>query len=188
MNPLVSICIPTRGNLSGLGKTIKSFQDTAHDPTRVEFILKFDDDEPSGLLFHDLPGFKVVFSPRGQGYIEMPRFAAECFAIAKGTWCVLTDDDVWIEGQGWDEQLAQITPERRCAQCEFYQLGQSLYGERKGDPNGLFVPREIAEQLKPQAGPADQYLYDLSVAKGYQVVWLRGIKYCHDGRPRTQYR
>ena len=182
MNPLVSAIIPTRKRPEGLAKTMSSMLSTATKPDRIQFVLKFDDDDPqrNTTFFQG----KVVISPRGSGYIEMPRFVREACDQADGDWCFLIDDDSWIEGNGWDEQLAAIEPVGCCAQCEFYHLGFSRYGSNSCGPNGLFVPRSVTKELTQTTGAADVFLAGLTVNRGWPKHLLKGIAYCHDGRPR----
>lgn len=184
MKPLVSAIIPTRNRPDGLEKTMNSMLSTAKSPGRIQFVLKLDDDDPQ--LHKKWPrNVKVVVSPRGIGYMEMPRFVYEACAAADGIWCFLIDDDAWIEGLGWDEQLAAINPAGCVAQCEFYHLGMSHYGSDSCGPNGLFFPKEAYKTMRPEiGGAADMQLCGNTVDKGWPKHLLKGIAYCHDGRAR----
>lgn len=184
MKPLVSAIIPTRNRSESLATTMNSLLSTAKDPDRIQFVLKFDDDDAQRLK--EWPrNVKVVVTPRGAGYTDMPRFVYEACAVAEGVWSFLIDDDAWIEGRDWDEQLAQIEPVRCVVQCEFYHLGMSRYGSNSCGPNGLFFPHDTYKLMNPKiGGAADVQLCGNTVDSGWPKHLLKGIAYCHDGRAR----
>lgn len=185
MTPLVSAIIPTRGRVQGVFETMTSMYETASHPRRIEFVLKVDsDDHESVSKFVNLAQTRLVVTPRGAGYMDMPRFVGEACDKATGQWCFLIDDDSWLQGEGWDDQLAAIKPDKCCAQCEFYNLGQSKYGSGSCGPNGLFVPTDVAREIHRGIGAADEALLGLTVGRGWPKHLLKGITYCHNGRPR----
>lgn len=188
MPPLVSALIPTRTpRFPGLQKTITSLLSNAADRSRIEIVLKLDDDDKAMLdkcSAFTVPQVKIVVTPRGNGYTEMPRFVGEAADAASGAWCFLIDDDAWIEGKGWDDQLAAIEPNECACQCEFYHLGRSKYGSGSCGTNGLFVPTPVARLISKSVGQADNMLQGLTVGRGWPLHLLKGINYCHDGRAR----
>ena len=188
MNPLVSVITPTRRDFVGLKKMVDSLLESAADPSRIQFVLKVDQDDTDRqerIKQWNPPQTLVVLSERGAGYLDMPRFVSEAAMAAIAPWSFLIDDDAWIEGHGWDERLASLPlSKQRVAQCEFYHLGGSHYGSGSCAQNGLFVPTEIARGLPHIGGAADVMLAGLTVDAGWPISLLSGIAYCHDGRAR----
>jgi hypothetical protein len=188
MTPLISVIMPTRGPLEGLIKALKSIRDTCSDNSKVEILLRIDDDDSRRII--DIPdlkagyGVKTVIGPRGAGYMDMGRFADDLLDIAQGKWAWLFDDDSWVIGNTWLEQMERM-PMDCAANAQFYQLGPSIYNNGpEGGPVGLFVPMELAKSIKPTPSPVDQTWLDVVLKRGWKVRQLQGITYCHDGRPR----
>lgn len=186
MKYLVSALIPTRSRPDGVTATIDSLLATMKRPQSLQIVLKVDNDQKSIYLpFLHKQNIKVVFSDQQRGYaFDMFRYVSEAANAADGQWALLIDDDAWIEGTHWDEQLADIPPVKTTAQCEFYRLGGSQYGSGSCGPNGLFFPPEIARYLPHLSGPVDAALLAITSEPGWTKYLLKGITYCHDGRPR----
>lgn len=184
---LVSAIIPSRGRPAGLRKTLESLFSQAHTPDDVEAVIKLDAEEDQG-SYSFLGGahnVTVVFSHRGNGYSDMPRFVYNAAQFAKGDWSFLIDDDAHIEGDGWDDKLRVVPAKSNAfAQCEFYVLGDARYGSDSCGPNGLFIPTSTARCISTEPGAADQRLYDMTAGKGWTKHLLQGVRYVHDGRPR----
>lgn len=185
MNILVSATIPTRGRVAGLARTYDSLFSTALIPDRIEVVLRVDDDDQETINnFQGLPNTKLVIRPRGGGYGDMPVLVSDACQAASGVWTFLIDDDAYLEGWGWDDQLSRIKPDRNVAQPEFYHLGFTEYGSGSCGPNGLFIPTDVSRKIPRVSGYADSMLEGMTIGQGWTKVLLKGITYCHDGRPR----
>lgn len=188
MNKLVSILMPTRNPHDGLLKALRSIKSTASDFSQIEILLRIDlDDEDRIKLFPNLLqefGAIAVMGKRGHGYMDMGVFVDDLVAFANGRWCWLFDDDAWVEGKTWQQQLEEsvFDPVSGPAfSAEHYQLGNSHYDGC--GPVGLIVPIELCKSLKHRNPVDDQWLSVIR-SKGWTINLLKGITYCHDGRPR----
>lgn len=183
---LISALIATRKRREWLARLLDSLARTATDPDRIQFILKFaDDDKETAQAFEGHNNTKIVFSPHGNGYPELSRFVGEAADAADAPWSWCLDDDMWLEGNGWDEQLAQLSPVNCVAQPEFYHLGASQYGSGSCGPVGLIIPTATARTMpRTGVGPPDVIWDENTVAKGWTKHLLRGVTLCHEGRPR----
>lgn len=186
-NMLCSAIIPTRRRVERLRKTIGSLKQTASRPQDIEVVVRVDSDDSQTIA--QIPaldnglGVKAVIGPRLSGYRSMGQFVTEAVDVAAGKWVFLIDDDAWLEGQGWDDQLRSVPMSGYIAQAEFYHLGESRYGSGSCGPVGMFVPNKCWEPLGYQAmaSPVDQFWHDLLVKmNGWQTVLLRGITYRHN--------
>ncbi len=188
MNQEISCLMPTRGPIEGLKRALASIRTTASDNSKVEILLRIDDDD--GERIAAIPmltaafDVKYVIGTRGAGYMDMGRFADDLLEIAQGSWVWLFDDDSWVIGDNWQEQMEKM-PMDCAVNAEHYRLGPSEYrnGET-GGPVGLFIPTTVAKSIKPTPSPVDQTWLDHILRMGWKVKQLRGITYCHDGRPR----
>jgi len=191
MAKLVSILMPTRGPVDGLLKALRSIKSTASDYSQVEVLLRMDSDDTAriGLWSNlkDLFDVRVIIGQRGRGYLDMGRFIDDLVAVADSQWCWLFDDDAWVEGNTWQEQIAATVcdPENGPAlNSQFYKLGGSTYNNSKdGGPVGLIVPTAFAKGLEHR-NPVDQQWLDVLLSKGWKINQLKGVIYQHEGRPR----
>lgn len=189
MNPLVSILMPTRNAIGWLDGALKSINETANDMSRVEILLRMDDDDTERLKltkpFFSIYGAKTVVGTRGSGYTDMGRFVGDLLNHATGDWVWLFDDDSWLEGCGWQEQLQDIKCDHLfgpAVQCETYKLGPSVY-PFGGGCVGLIMPR-LAVPVTHPPSPVDATWHGYIQGKGWPMRYLNGVAYCHDGRAR----
>ncbi len=188
MTKLLSILMPTRGPHDGLIKALRSIKSTASDFSQIEILLRIDRDDDKRLeLFPKLAsefGAVAAIGDRGRGYVDMGKFVDELVSVAKGRWCWLFDDDAWVQGKTWQQQIEEsvVDPVNGPAfTSEKYQLGASLYPGC--GPVGLIVPTEFCKTIEHKNPVDDQWL-NIIRSKGWTIKVLKGITYCHDGRPR----
>lgn len=191
MNKLVSLLTPTRNPIPWLRKMLNSVKSTAHRYDEIEILLWVDDDDEQRIAA--LPKLQREFSvrgvigPRGRGYMEFGTYLDALAATATGRWAWMFDDDAWIEGNTWQQQLAAIPCDLvhgPAVQCEFYTLGGSRYHSGpEGFPPGLIVPMALAKILQHRV-PCDSQWLDESRRRGWPVEHLNGINFCHEGRAR----
>lgn len=114
--PLISICIPSRQRFGDLSDTIRSCSDKAVDPSRLEYLLKFDTDDHDMIRrIPELPQqdrLRIIISERLRGYFDLHLFITDLCKLARGDWVWLFNDDARVETQGWDEILANFDPHR----------------------------------------------------------------------------
>lgn len=126
---ICSVLIPTRKRVGRLLKSIESIKATSSEDN-VEICLRVDSDDIQTLS--DLPcilsshkNVRVIIGPR-LGYGRLHDYYNELCRIVESDWFIVLNDDITIEGEGWDERLRQI-PMSRLAIPEFYKLGGSGY-------------------------------------------------------------
>ncbi len=193
MSRLITVLMPTRGPLQGLIQALNSIVKSCSDRSRVQILLKMDEDdqERTAIAKHLDREFntQTIIGPRRTGYMSMGSFIDDLTPHATGQWCWLFDDDAWLTWDvtkpNWDDQLAKLEPSNRMANAEFYKLGESLYENNEfGGPPGLIIPTTLAKELRPTKSPVDQTWLDAGLARGWKINLLKGVYYCHEGRPR----
>jgi hypothetical protein len=89
--------------------SLDSCYSLAADPSRVEAVLKVDEDDTDTVkaaegLYQKLP-MQVLCSPRGGGYRDMHLWLNRMAQMARGDWLLLFNDDAEILTQDWDNLL-----------------------------------------------------------------------------------
>jgi len=189
MSKLISILMPTRGNIGGLMLALGSIKRTATNMDEVEILLRMDDDDPNRTAIADGLaadfGARTIVGPRGRGYIDMGVFINDLAKEATGQWCWLMDDDAWIEGN-WQPQIAAIPADPAngpCLNAEFYQLGPSHYVTPQDSPVGLIMPTALVKKISHN-NPVDAQWWSISRQMGWTTHFLKGVTYYHEGRAR----
>lgn len=146
MRKLVSILIPSRGRPEGFNKAVRSIRETASDMSRVEILARLDHCDPRLADYRFGSDIHVRIGVRGRGYPDLNLWYTELDKMASGLFCWMLNDDVTIEGNGWDGQILQAAAsiQRKQSQImrpEFNVLGQSHYREDSYTPFPL-TPRE----------------------------------------------
>lgn len=114
--PLVSIMLPTRGRPTQLLESVESCVNTAKDPTKLEFIIKVDEDdldtiETTRLLSKSISPTKLttIISPRGNGFLDIHHWYNQLmWPKATGDWLLLWNDDSRMLTKGWDEIIRVV--------------------------------------------------------------------------------
>lgn len=189
---LVSLLTPTINPKDWLIKALDSIKSTCCDYSEIEILLRVDDNNASRIA--DLPelearyGVKAIIGPRGAGYGNMGGIIDELLAIATGKWCWLFDDDAWLEGNTWQQQLREIPCDEVNGVgvfCEFYKLDPSIYDNKDGiSPQGFIVPTAWAKRWTPSSTPIDACWFGGMKQTGAPVKLLKGMTFGHNGRAR----
>lgn len=113
----VSILLPTRGRTDMLKTSLLSLADKADDPTSIEMLLAFDDDDTKSSSWcqeHILPeleergiSFSVMQFPR-LGYIRLNEYINSLTKYARGDWLMFWGDDAVMLSQGWDSRITEV--------------------------------------------------------------------------------
>ena len=114
----ISILLPTRGRTTMLKTSIESMLVNAKDPSRIEFLLAFDDDDASSsswFIDNVAPtideyksSYTIMEFPR-LGYIRLNEYVNALAAEAHGNWLFFWGDDGIIESRDWDERIVEVT-------------------------------------------------------------------------------
>lgn len=114
----ISILLPTRGRTDLLLRSIQSLTQTAHDLTRVQLILGFDNDDVQSVAWakeHVLPfletqGVKALlleFNP--MGYARLNEYLNVMARLADSHWLFFWNDDAVMQTQHWDDIISSHT-------------------------------------------------------------------------------
>jgi hypothetical protein len=90
--------------------SVKSLYDKATDPSRIELLLKIDDDDEESLarvgeIEKITPNYRVICSPQKEGYASLHEFVNELCSIAKGKFMLLWNDDAIMFNRHWDDAV-----------------------------------------------------------------------------------
>lgn len=148
--PLVSILLPTRGRPAWMAESIYSIHDLARDHTRLEFILKVDDDdletvEAVGKLKLKCKS-KILVTPRGNGYKDMHLWVNQMSQMAEGDWLYLWNDDARMATKNWDEILSRTFVIDARRSLELMLLVTPVVG-RLSATEFMFLRRKVFEVL-----------------------------------------
>ncbi len=194
MSLIVSACIPTRGRVLRLIKTLGSLRQSCDDPDTLEILLRVDDDDKATIAA--LPeivnefGVRFHIGPRNLGYDSMGEFVTELSDLALAPWIFIIDDDAVVVGKGMDTKLKAVSlTDRHVAVCEYYKLNQSVY--RAALPVGMFVPNKCWNQYGRNRleSPVDEFLRSLLISDhGWKLSLLPGMTYFHEWDDETMNR
>ena len=112
---LVSICIKSRNRPEQLAKCIQSFIDTVDDISRIEILIRIDNDDYNTWskmdLIPDMVGdrpvpLKILKGPRFGGYVDIWKHDNHLAETALGEFMFYFNDDAIIDSKGWDTVIA----------------------------------------------------------------------------------
>lgn len=114
----ISILLPTRGRTTQLLRSVDSLIDTADDPTRIQWLFGFDNDDLETYDWfqdHVLP--KIITSGATYtcmgfepiGYEQLHKYVNSLAASALGDWFVFWNDDAVMKTSGWDTEIVSHT-------------------------------------------------------------------------------
>ena len=90
------------------------------------------------------------------------------------------NDDMIVEGENWNDKLAEIPQQGFLVQPEYHRLNQSLY---RNDPSGCapIHPRHsLGKAMDIESPEVDKMIYnELVNVKKWQVKYLEGITVWH---------
>ena len=170
-NPIdISILLPTRGRPKPLEQCLRTLLDRAKDPSRIEVMLAFDNDDSENIKhFVDvvqpyLDDLGVEYSAiqfERLGYMRLNEYLNELARHSQGSWLFFWNDDAVMKTQDWDQVI-------RDNGQEFNLLRAETNHEH---PYAIFpiVPRkwvEITGHLSP---------HQINDAWVSQVAWMLDI-------------
>ena len=112
--PKISLLLATRKRPEMLKRSLFSLIDNATDPSRIEMMLGFDDDDQETVEWAqenilpelDARGVEyVIMSFERLGYIRLNEYYNELALNADGDWLLFWGDDAIMETQGWDDRI-----------------------------------------------------------------------------------
>lgn len=103
MTPLLSILLPTRNRAEILDECITSLRDGYGQHMSIEICVKIDDDDYSSLeALKKLsgPDLKVIISPQGRGYADLPEHHNSLYGVSTGHYLQIWNDDAILKDPG----------------------------------------------------------------------------------------
>jgi hypothetical protein len=114
----VAVLLPTRGRTTGLTNSVTSIVDRATDPSRIQIIFGFDEDDSVGLEHFEsviqpfLDNHAVDYEAQmftSMGYEGLNRYYNHLAKSADADWLFVWNDDATMETAGWDAIIADYT-------------------------------------------------------------------------------
>jgi hypothetical protein len=110
----ISILLPTRGRPKPLEQCLRTLLDRAKDPSRIEVMLAFDNDDTENIKhFVDvvqpyLDDLGVEYSAiqfERLGYMRLNEYLNELAKHSQGSWLFFWNDDAVMKTQDWDQVI-----------------------------------------------------------------------------------
>lgn len=109
----ISVMFPSRNRPTQLAAALRSLVGTASSPERLEFIVRYDDDdEETGKALVELSAEMPVLALKGGrlGYVQLNHYYEEMALYAKGKWFLVFNDDALMRTMGWDDVIMEQPP------------------------------------------------------------------------------
>lgn len=112
----ISILLPTRKRQEPLKKSVMSLIETATDPSNIELILGFDNDDGESkqwFLDNVMPLLREYNVPvkildfERLGYGRLNEYLNGLARYAVGHWFMVWNDDAWMKSSGWDDEIVK---------------------------------------------------------------------------------
>ena len=114
--PKISILLPTRKRTEAVIKSIGSLLSTASDPSRIEILIAYDDDDEESREFFSTTWFPFleqcgattnVFETERFGYLRLYKYVNLLAEHATGDWLMFWNDDALMLTDNWDTEIAK---------------------------------------------------------------------------------
>jgi len=109
---LLSVAIPTRKRIESLMRTLKSIVKNTKDKTRLEIIIRADNDDIETLnnmsrieAYKQHFEMKIIVDDRWGGYADMDKILNQCFELSSGEFFLGLNDDCIVGSNDWDDVL-----------------------------------------------------------------------------------
>jgi len=114
----ISILLPTRERVQLVEKSIKSLLDLATNPSNIEILIAYDDDDQSSQEYFNSPAWTMLidlykseckcFSTPKWGYGQLAKYYNFLGGNATGKWLMLWNDDAVMLTEGWDTRIQEV--------------------------------------------------------------------------------
>jgi hypothetical protein len=137
---LVSILLSTRERFDLMIESITSLYNKAHDPTRIELLLKLDDDNYEEYInrvdeiYKITPNVKIVISNRRNGYDSLHLFLNELAGVSEGEFLFVWNDDAKMISENWDVYVAE-----HCGKLCVLQIDNNHFSHPELSEHGAFI-------------------------------------------------
>lgn len=112
--PKISILLPTRKRTEAVIKSIGSLLASAKDPTQIEILIAYDDDDAESKEFFESTWHAFleqcgtstkVFESTRHGYLRLYKYVNMLGQQASGDWLMFWNDDALMLTDNWDEEI-----------------------------------------------------------------------------------
>ncbi len=114
--PKISILLPTRKRTEAVIKSISSLLSQAADPSSIEILIAYDDDDAESQEFFSSTWFPFVeqagattkvFETERFGYLRLYKYVNMLAEEASGDWIMFWNDDALMLTENWDAEIAK---------------------------------------------------------------------------------
>lgn len=114
--PKISILLPTRKRTEAVIKSVGSLLAAAKDPSRIEILIAYDDDDEESREFFSSTWYPFVeqsgattrvFETERYGYLRLYKYVNLLGDIAEGDWIMFWNDDALMLTDNWDEEIVK---------------------------------------------------------------------------------
>ena len=127
-NPIdISILLPTRGRPKPLEQCLRTLLDRAKDPSRIEVMLAFDNDDAENIAYFVdviqpyLDDLGVEYSAiqfERLGYMRLNEYLNKLAKHSQGSWLFFWNDDAVMKTQDWDQVIRDNAQEFNLLRAE----------------------------------------------------------------------
>jgi hypothetical protein len=112
--PKISILLPTRKRTEAVIKSVGSLLSTAKDPSQIEILVAYDDDDDESREFFSTTWHPFVeqcgtttkvFESERHGYLRLYKYVNMLGTQASGDWIMFWNDDALMLTDNWDEEI-----------------------------------------------------------------------------------
>lgn len=116
--PKISILLPTRKRTEAVIKSISSLLSQAEDPSRIEILIAYDEDDAESQEFFSSTWFPFVeqtgattkvFETERFGYLRLYKYVNMLAEQATGDWVMFWNDDALMLTENWDAEIVKNT-------------------------------------------------------------------------------
>lgn len=113
----ISVLLPTRGRTDALKTSVMSLIDLADDPTSIQIMLGFDDDDNDSqnwaveniIPIIEAAGSRVnIFRFNRLGYLRLNEYVNTLAHNSSADWLMFWNDDAVMKTQGWDQEIRKF--------------------------------------------------------------------------------
>ena len=114
--PKISILLPTRKRTEAVIKSVGSLLAAAKDPSRIEILIAYDDDDEESREFFSSTWYPFVeqsgattrvFETERYGYLRLYKYVNLLGDIAEGDWIMFWNDDALMLTDNCDEDIVK---------------------------------------------------------------------------------
>lgn len=112
--PKISILLPTRKRTNVIVKSIGSLLANAHNPSNIEILIAYDEDDEESQTFFSSVWYPFVeqsgattkvFETERFGYLKLYKYVNFLGSHANGDWLMFWNDDALMLTEGWDTEI-----------------------------------------------------------------------------------